>query len=60
MNATQVFLFGWINNLCKLLCVYAYNVFTEVVAAAIGPAKYILFWHKKLSYAHYSLQLQAS
>lgn len=28
MNTTQVFLFGQINNLYKLACVYAYDIFT--------------------------------
>lgn len=31
MNTTQVFLFGRINNLYKHVCVYAYDVFTEVL-----------------------------
>lgn len=31
MNTTQVFLFGWINNLYKHVCVYAYDVFTDVL-----------------------------
>lgn len=42
MNTTTVFLFGQINNLYEHVCVYAYDVFTEMVAAGVCSAKYYL------------------